>query len=132
MDFRQNYYDTFTMVIKLRYLLLVIGSGITCGAGIFFLYGGFDYDEIYKNANIWYKVSTDEVNLHEIVAIDMSKGYSVCDMEYVYLVSYELDTEEEIVIVFPNGDYWRASDIDTLSVEIQKNFGKLEQDLKSK
>ena len=120
------------MVIKLRYLLLVIGLGITCGAGIFFLYGGFDYDDIYKNANVWYKVSTDELNLNEIVAIDMSKGYSSCDMQYIYLVSYELDTKEEIVIVFPNGDYWRASDIDTLSVEIQKNFGKLEQDLKGK
>ena len=132
MDFRQNNYDTFTMVIKLRHLLFVIGFGIACGAGIFFLYGGFDYDDIYKNANVWYKVSTDEVNLHKIVALDMSKGYSACDMDYVYLVSYELDTEEEVVVVFPNGDYWRASDIDTLSVEIQKNFGKLERDLKSK
>ena len=132
MDFRQNNYDTFTMVIKLRHLLFVIGFGIACGAGIFFLYGGFDYDDIYKNANVWYKVSTDEVNLHKIVALDMSKGYSACDMDYIYLVSYELDTEEEVVVVFPNGDYWRASDIDTLSVEIQKNFGKLERDLKSK
>jgi len=132
MDFRQNNYDTFAMVIKLRHLLFVIGFGIACGAGIFFLYGGFDYDDIYKNANVWYKVSTDEVNLHKIVALDMSKGYSACDMDYVYLVSYELDTEEEVVVVFPNGDYWRASDIDTLSVEIQKNFGKLERDLKSK
>ncbi len=132
MDFRQNNYDTFTMVIKLRHLLFVIGFGIACGAGIFFLYGGFDYDDIYKNANVWYKVSTDEVSLHKIVALDMSKGYSACDMDYVYLVSYELDTEEEVVVVFPNGDYWRAPDIDTLSVEIQKNFGKLEQDLKSK
>jgi len=132
MDFRQNNYDNFTMVIKVKHLLFVIGLGITCGTGIFFLYGGFDYDDIYKNANVWYKVSTDELNLHKIVAIDMSKGYSACDMQYVYLVSYELDTKKEIVVVFPNGDYWKASDIDTLSVEIQKNFGKLEQDLKSK
>jgi hypothetical protein len=132
MDFRQNNYDIFTMVIKVKHLLFVIGLGITCGTGIFFLYGGFDYDDIYKNANVWYKVSTDELNLHKIVAIDMSKGYSACDMQYVYLVSYELDTKKEIVVVFPNGDYWKASDIDTLSVEIQKNFGKLEQDLKSK
>ena len=62
----------------------------------------------------------------------MSKGYSACDMQYIYLLSYELDTDKEVMVVFPNGDYWKSPDLDTLSVEIQKNFGRLQQDLKSK
>ena len=120
------------MVIKIRHLLLVIGLGVTCGAGIFFLYGGFDYDNIYQNANVWYKVSTDIYRQDKIVALDMSRGYSSCDESYMYVVVYVLDSDEEAVIAFPNGDYWSNPDIDTLSMEIQKEFGKLEQDLKNK
>ena len=120
------------MVIKIRYLLLVIGLGVACGAGIFFLYGGFDYDNIYQNANVWYKVSTDAYHQDNIVALDMSRGYSSCDTDYMYVVVYTLDSEEEVVIAFPNGGYWSTPEIDTMSVEIQKEFGKLEQDLKNK
>mgnify|MGYP004452273935 FL=1 len=132
MDFRQNYYDMFTMVIKVRYLLLVIGSGITCGAGIFFLYGGFDYDNIYENANVWYKVSTDHLNPGEVVALDMSRGYSMCNDGFIYLVVHASDTNEEVIVAFPDGGYWSAPGVDTTSMEIQKHFGKLEQDLRKR
>ena len=122
----------FTMVIKVRYLLLVIGSGIACGAGIFFLYGGFDYNDIYKNANVWYKVSTDELNPGEVVALDMSRGYSACNNGLIFLAVYALDTKEEVMVAFPDGGYWSAPEIDTISIEIQKHFGKLEQDLRNR
>ena len=119
------------MVIKIKYLLLVVGLGIGSGVGIFFLYGGFDYDNIYENANVWYKVSSDELNPGEIVAIDMSGGYSECVGPYIYLlVREEVGSEEGAVIVFPNSGRWYAEKVDTMSVEIQKEFGKLEEYLR--
>ena len=119
------------MVIKIRHLLLVIGAGIAFGVGIFFLYGGFDYDDIYENANVWYKVSSDELNPGEIVALDMSKGFSGCDGPHLFLVVNTVETGEETVIVFPNGGVWHAEKVDTVSMEIQKYFGKLEEDLRN-
>ena len=119
------------MVIKIKYLLLVVGLGIGSGVGIFFLYGGFDYDNIYENANVWYKVSSDELNPGEIVALDMSGGYSECAGPYIYLMVKEVGVEEEgVVIVFPNKGRWHADKVDTMSVEIQKEFGKLEEYLR--
>ena len=115
------------MVIKIRHLLLVIGAGIACGVGVFFLYGGFDYDNIYENANVWYKVSSDELNPGEIVALDMSEGYSECVGPYIYLMVKEVGSEEGAVVVFPNSGRWYAEKVDTMSVEIQKEFGKLEE-----
>ena len=116
------------MVIKIRHLLLVIGSGIAFGVGVFFLYGGFDYDRIYENANVWYKVSSDELNPGEIVALDMSGGYSECVGPYIYLLVREVGDEEEgVVVVFPNNGRWHSERVDTTSMEIQKEFGKLEE-----
>ena len=120
------------MVIKIKYLLLVTGLGIVSGVGVFLLYAGFDYENIYENANVWYKVSSDELNPGEIVALDMSRGYSACEGPLIYLMVGTIGSEEETVVVFPNGGYWRTDGVDTVSVEIQKAFGILEQDLKRK
>ena len=87
-------------------------------------------ENMYENANVWYKVSTDELNPGEIVALDMSKGYSMCGEGLVYLIVYTIDTGEETIVAFPDGGYWAVPETDTTSVEIQKHFGKLEQDLK--
>ena len=119
------------MVIKVKHLLLVIGLGIVSGIGVFFLYGSFDYDKIYENANVWYKVSSDELNPGEIVALDMSSGYSACEGPYIFLAVNAIESGEEMVIVFPNGAPWTSPGIDTISVEIQKNFGELEEDLRN-
>ena len=62
----------------------------------------------------------------------MSKGYSACEGPLIYLMVGTIGSEEETVVVFPNGGYWRTNGIDTVSVEIQKAFGILEQDLKRK
>ena len=118
------------MVTKIKQILLVTGLGITCGVGVFFLYGGFDYDNIYTNANVWYKVSSDELNPGEIIALDMSMGYSSCEGPYIYFVVNTADTGEERIILFPNGGLWHAERVDTISMEIQKHFGKLEEDLR--
>ena len=84
-----------------------------------------------KEINVWRKVSTDEMNPGEIVALDMSEGYSGCDGSHLFLVVNTVEFGEETVIVFPNGGTWSAVKIDTVSVEIQKHFGKLEEDLRN-
>ena len=111
---------------------MISGAGILFGTGITLLCSAFDYNEIYSNVNIWHKVSTDESAPGEVVALDMSRGYSVCGEDAIYLIVNIQNTEEEAVIAFPNGGYWSAPEVDTLSMEIQKEFGKLEQDLKNK
>ena len=118
------------MVIKVKHLLFVIGIGIAGGVGVFFLYGGFDYDNIYTNANVWYKVSSDELNPGKIVALDMSSGYSGCEGGYVYIIVKEVGSDEDVVVAFPDKGKWHAEKVDTVSVEIQKYFGKLEEDLR--
>ena len=118
------------MVIKVKHLLFVIGIGIAGGVGVFFLYGGFDYDNIYQNANVWYKVSSDELNPGEIVALDMSGGYSECAGPYIYLMVKEVGSEDGVVVVFPNNGRWHSEKVDTTSMEIQKEFGKLEEYLR--
>ena len=117
---------------QIKYTLMLIGFCTLFGAGVYLLYGAFDYENIYKNANIWYKVSSDPLNPGEIVALDMSKGYSVCEGPYIYMAVNAIEADEEIVLVFPSRGPWHAEPIDTVSVEIQKNFGKLEEDLRNK
>ena len=107
-----------------------MSTKVIIALGIIMLFAAFDYNEIYKNANVWYKVSSDELNPGEIIALDMSKGRSGCEGAYVYLAVNEVGSEEEVIIVFPNGGKWHADKVDTVSVEIQKHFGKLEEDLR--
>ena len=103
---------------------------LVIASAVLLLCFAFDYDEIYKNANVWYKVSSDELNPGEIVALDMSKGFSGCDGPHLFLVVNTVEYGERTVLVFPNGGQWHADKIDTVSVEIQKHFGQLEKDLR--
>ena len=92
----------------------------------------YSYRDLYEDANVWYKVSTDELNPGEVVALDMSQGYSTCDEGVIYIVVREVGMDERIVVVLPDGGYWSAPEVDTVSVEIQRHFGKLEQDLRKR
>ena len=120
------------MAIKIKQMLLIIVVSILSGTGLFLICGAFDYENIYQNANVWYKVSTDEFSPGEVVALDMTKGYSTCDGGLIYIIIYTIDSNEEVVVAFPDGGYWSNPGADTTSMEIQKAFGKLEQDLKSR
>ena len=120
------------MVDKIKGLVLVSVAGIIFGTGLFILCNTFDYDNIYDNINVWYKVSTDELNPGEVLALEMSRGYATSDNHMIYIIVTSIESSEEIVVAFPNGGYWESPGIDTVSVEIQKHFGKLEQDLKGK
>ena len=84
-----------------------------------------------KEINVWRKVSTDELNPGEIVTLDMTKGYAFSDNQYIYLVVQPLNSEEQIVIAFPNGGYWTAVEPDQFLQELQKEFDSLEDYLKN-
>ena len=50
------------MFAKIKNILIITGIAAILGTGVYSLYGGFDYENIYKNANVWYKVSSDPSN----------------------------------------------------------------------
>ena len=82
--------------------------------------------------NVWRKVSTDELNPGEIVSLDMSKGYAACEGPFVYIIVRMVDSEEEVVVAFPNGGYWTAPEPDPFLQELQKEFDSLEEYLRSR
>ena len=78
--------------------------------------------------NVWFKVSNDQTNMNygQVVALDMSHGYSSTDGEFIYLVLSDVTTTEQVILTFPIG-YWTVEDKD----EIQKEFESLEEYLKN-
>ena len=80
--------------------------------------------------NVWHKVSTDALNPGEIVPLDMSRGYTSCEGQYIAMVVRIVDSEEEVVIVFPNGGYWTAPEPDPFLQELQEEFDSLEDYLR--
>ena len=78
--------------------------------------------------NVWFKVSNDQTNLNygQVVALDMSHGYSSTDGEFIYLILSDVTTTEQVILTFPIG-YWTVEDKD----EIQKEFESLEEYLKN-
>ena len=86
-----------------RIILFVLGA--LSAAGILFLScPSIDQIEI---TNKWFKVATDEAN-PEIVALDMNRGYSYTEGQYILIVVQDSENKDEIVIAFPNGGYWTA------------------------
>ena len=81
--------------------------------------------------NVWRKVSTDALNPGEIVSLDMSKGYATCDGPYIAIIVNLVGSEEETVVVFPNGGYWAAPKPDPFLQEMQKEFDSLEDYLRN-
>ena len=81
--------------------------------------------------NVWHKVSNDELNPGLIVPLDMSKGYTACEGPYVVMVVRIVDSEEEVIIMFPNGGYWAAPEPDPFLHELQKEFDSLEDYLRN-
>jgi hypothetical protein len=78
--------------------------------------------------NVWFKVSNDQTNSNygQVVAIDMSHGYSSTDGTFIYLILSDISTREQVILTFPIG-YWTVEDKD----EIQKEFESLEEYLKN-
>ena len=78
--------------------------------------------------NVWFKVSNDQSNSNygQVVALDMSYGYSSTDGTFIYLILSDISTREQVILTFPIG-YWTVDDKD----EIQKEFESLEEYLKN-
>ena len=84
-----------------------------------------------EHVNTWYKISDDEINPGELLTLDMSRGYSVADMNYIYIMVLDRDSAEH-VIVFPNGGLWTAPAPDSFLVGMQEEFDNLEEYMKKK
>jgi hypothetical protein len=84
-----------------------------------------------EHVNIWYKISTDEMNPGELLSLDMSRGYSVADRNYIYIMVLDKDSME-FTIVFPNGGHWVAPTPDSFLIDMQEEFDNLEEYMKKK
>ena len=102
------------------YILLVVMFSLSCDV--------VQAQDCEEPINVWFKVSNDQThsNYGQVVAIDMSHGYSSTDGEFIYLVLSDVTTTEQVILTFPIG-YWTVEDKD----EIQKEFESLEEYLKN-
>ena len=75
--------------------------------------------------NVWFKISNDinSNNYGKIIPVDMSSGYAYSDGAVVYLLVFDKESKEQLVLMFPFG-YWEAGG------EIEKEFKDLEDYLK--
>ena len=78
--------------------------------------------------NVWFKISNDQSNKNygQVVALDMSQGYSYTDGMVIYLILNDINANEQVILTFPIG-YWIVDGKD----EIQKEFDSLEEYLKN-
>ena len=78
--------------------------------------------------NVWFKISNDQSNPNygQVVALDMSQGYSYTDGTVVYLILNDINTSEQVILTFPIG-HWVVEGKD----KIQKEFDSLEEYLKN-
>jgi len=84
-----------------------------------------------EHVNVWYKISSDELNPGVLVALDMSRGLAVADRNFIYIVVQDKDSME-YTIVFPNGGLWTAPAGDDFLLEVEEEFENLEEYLKSR
>ena len=84
--------------------------------------------ECGEPVNVWFKISNDQSNKNygQVVALDMSQGYSYTDGMVIYLILNDINVNEQVILTFPIG-YWVVDGKD----EIQKEFDSLEEYLKN-
>ena len=80
--------------------------------------------------NMWFKLQTEN-GRQKVVQLDMSKGQSFADPQYIYLIVQDINTKELIYIVFPNGGEWVAEEKDPMLEALEKEFKDLEEYLKA-
>jgi hypothetical protein len=83
--------------------------------------------------NIWYKVSTFQEDTGKVIKLDMSKGKTFADHQFIYLAVKDLDTGDMIYIAFPNGGDWVAEpERDPFLDALDEEFKNLEDYLRAK
>ena len=102
------------------YILLVTMFSLSCNM--------LEAQDCEEPVNVWFKVSNDQTNPNygQVVALDMSNGYSSTDGAFIYLVLGDFNTSEQVILTFPIG-YWVVDGKD----EIQKEFENLEEYLEN-
>ena len=102
------------------YILLVTMFSLSCDV--------VQAQDCEEPVNVWFKVSNDQANSNygQVVALDMSHGYSSTDGTFIYLVLNDVSTREQVILTFPIG-YWEVEGKD----EIQKEFESLEEYLEN-
>ena len=112
----------FTTKVLFIFLLGIISAQVTatdCECG--------------EPVNVWYKVSTHEPDNGKVVRLDMSKGKTFTDHEFVYIAVKDLDTNDIIYIMFPkNGDWVSEEPKDEFLDALDEEFKNLEEYLRSK
>ena len=89
--------------------------------------------ECGEPVNVWYKVSTFELDKGKIIKLDMRTGQAFTDHQYIYLVVKDLETGEVVYIAFPNGGDWVAEpEKDEFLDAMEEEFKNLEEYLRSK
>ena len=89
--------------------------------------------ECGEPVNVWYKVSSFEPDKGKVVRLDMSKGKTFTDHQYVYIAVKDLDTDDVIYIMFPkNGDWVSEEPKDEFLDAMEEEFKNLEEYLRSK
>jgi hypothetical protein len=109
----------FTTKVSFIFLLGIISAQVTAPDC-----------ECSEPENVWFKISsgTGEVL---VVQLDMTKGQSFSDHQYIYLVVQDMETSELVYIVFPNGGDWTAEVRDPFLDALDEEFKNLEDYLRS-
>jgi hypothetical protein len=91
--------------------------------------------ECGEPVNVWYKVSSFEPDKGKIVRLDMSKGKTFTDHQYVYIAVKDLDNGDVVYIMFPKNGDWvseEPKDKDPFLEALDEEFKNLEDYLRSK
>ena len=82
--------------------------------------------------NVWYRLTTEN-GIQGLVQIDMNKGQSWSDPQYIYILVKDVATGEGMVIVFPNGGDWVSeTKQDPFYNALENEFKSLEEYFKTK
>jgi hypothetical protein len=99
--------------------------------GIISAQATYENCECGEPENIWYRLTTEN-GIQNLVGLDMSKGQSWSDPQYIYILIKDINTGEGVVIVFPNGDTWVAeTKQDPFYNALENEFKNLEEYFKA-
>ena len=86
-------------------------------------------NECEEPIDTWFKMSNHESSYGSLLTLDMSSGFALTDGVFIYLIVYEKDTNEEIVITFPIG-HWEVEKILKKNSKKEKKEFDLDEYLK--
>ena len=74
-------------------------------------------------SEVWFKISNDmnkDKTYGKIIQLDMSNGYASTDGIFVYLIVFDKNTKEQLVVSFPIG-YWKVEKVNKTKKIVPKN-----------